>query len=232
LEQLHVQHAGVAFEVKKGPNYYGTSADLDVFQLSGISINQASTSQIILTKGERGPKNYINTVQAGWHVSNGIFVFLFFVFCDDYQKTGCLNLLCPGFVQTSTRITPGQIYTLHSLSLSIYRDRFTSNWMLYNDREPIGYWPKEIFNNLADCSQVQIGGFAYSPFDEASPPMGSGVLFGAKFTNVVLVDGQGNNRKPEDFAAFHDLSQDYYGTSYSINNGVLSYGGPGGWKKT
>ena len=73
LEQLHVQHAVTVFEAKKGPHYYGASADLQVFQLSGVSINQASTSQIILTKGERGPKNYINTVQAGWQVSNGLF---------------------------------------------------------------------------------------------------------------------------------------------------------------
>ncbi|XP_065015426.1 uncharacterized protein LOC135642871 [Musa acuminata AAA Group] len=192
-----VEHAVVVFEAKKGPQYYGASADLEVFQLSGVSINQASTSQIILTKGERGPKNYINTVQAGWQ-------------SDGYQKTGCINLDCHGFVQ----------------------DRFTSNWMLYNDREPVGYWPKEIFNNMADSSQVQMGGLVYSPFDEASPPMGNGVKGEAKFTNVLLLDGQGNNRTPEDFEEIHDLDIDYYYISYHYRDGVLNYGGPGGWKKT
>ncbi|URE18370.1 hypothetical protein MUK42_11958 [Musa troglodytarum] len=194
-------------------------------------------SQIILTKGERGPKNYIYTVQAGWHVEHqkeGDDRVHFFIYwtSDGYQKTGCLNLLCHGFVQTSTRITPGQIYTLDVLSLSIYRDRFTSNWRLYNDRKPVGYWPKEIFNNMADCSQVQMVGIVYSPFDEPSPLMGNGALDGAKLANVLLLVGQGNNRKPENFVEYNDLRKNYYGAIYSVENGVLFYGGLGDWKKT
>ncbi|RZS10205.1 hypothetical protein BHM03_00041387, partial [Ensete ventricosum] len=93
---------------------------------------------------------------------------------DGFQKTGCYNLVCHGFVQTSTRITPGKIYTLNSLSLSIHKGS------VHFDREPVGYWPKEIFNNMADSSLVQMHGNVYSPFDEASPRMGSGVLNEAK----------------------------------------------------
>lgn len=53
----------------------GTS--LDVFHLSGVSMNQSSTSLIILWKGERRPKNYFNAVEALWHVINGcLFVML------------------------------------------------------------------------------------------------------------------------------------------------------------
>ncbi|THU60450.1 hypothetical protein C4D60_Mb07t12850 [Musa balbisiana] len=56
---------------------------------------------------------------------------------------------------------------------ALYKDQFASNWMLYNNNEPIGYWPKEIFSNMADCSQVQIGGNVFSPINEPSPSMGS-----------------------------------------------------------
>lgn len=69
------------FAAGKGPKYYGASAKLDVFQLSGVSNKQQSESQIVLSKGAGGPKNYINTVQAGWLVSSGFcFCFCFFLF--------------------------------------------------------------------------------------------------------------------------------------------------------
>ncbi|URE17362.1 hypothetical protein MUK42_11789, partial [Musa troglodytarum] len=230
-------YAGVEFAAGQGPKYYGASANLDVFQLSGVSHNQQSETQIVLSKGAGGPKNYIDTVQAGWLVNPGLqgddrAHFYTYWTSDGYQKTGCFNLDCPGFVQTSTRITPGMVYTLSTLSLTIYRDRFTSNWMLYNDREPVGYWPKEIFNNMADCSLVQMHGNVYSPFDEPSPPMGSGVLNQAKFTNIFLTDGQGNNRLPKNFRELNDLGERYYGVDYRVQNGGMFYGGPGGWKKT
>ncbi|XP_065048259.1 protein neprosin-like isoform X1 [Musa acuminata AAA Group] len=227
-------YARVSIDAGKGPKYYGASTDLDVFQLSGVSENQASTSQIILSKGERGPRNYINSVQAGWHVNyqwegdNSTHFFTYWT-SDGSQKTGCYNLVCKRFVQISTRLAPGMIYTQSSLSLSIYRDRFTLNWMLYNDREPVGYWPKEIFDNMADCSQVQMGGDVYSPLGEPSPPMGSGVLNEAKFTRVLLTDGRGNDIKVTEYTTINDLPNYIYGVTSDLQ--TLTYGGPGGWRK-
>ncbi|RRT33470.1 hypothetical protein B296_00049673 [Ensete ventricosum] len=121
-----MQYARVSIEAGNGPKYYGASADLEVFHLPGVSENQASTSQIILCKGERGPKNYMNVIQAGWHVNtqregDNWTHFTTAWTSDGYQKTGCYNLVCKGFIQISTRLTPGMIYTQSSLSLSIYR---------------------------------------------------------------------------------------------------------------
>ncbi|URE17360.1 hypothetical protein MUK42_11789 [Musa troglodytarum] len=114
-------YAGVEFAAGQGPKYYGASANLDVFQLSGVSHNQQSETQIVLSKGAGGPKNYIDTVQAGWLQGDDRAHFYTYWTSDGYQKTGCFNLDCPGFVQTSTRITPGMVYTLSTLSLTIYR---------------------------------------------------------------------------------------------------------------
>ncbi|RRT33472.1 hypothetical protein B296_00049672 [Ensete ventricosum] len=101
--------------------------------------------------------------------------------------------------------------------------------MLYNDREPVGYWPKEIFNNMADSSLVQMGGDVYSPLDEPSPPMGSGVLNEAKFLRVLLMDGRGNNIKVTEYTTINDLPNYIYGVTSDLK--TLSYGGPGGWRK-
>lgn len=65
---IHAQYAGVRFTSRGGPMYYGAVASLDVFQLKGLLNNQASASQIVLTKGEKGRKNYLNAVHAGYHV--------------------------------------------------------------------------------------------------------------------------------------------------------------------
>ncbi|CAL9106257.1 unnamed protein product [Musa textilis] len=136
-----MQYATAEIQAGEGPKFYGMGASLDVFQLSGVSMNQASTSRIILSEGERCPKNYFNTVEAGWHVINGCLLVMSQTHSDGFQKTGCQNLVCQGFGMVLADDYLG-------LAFSIYGDHFTSNWMLYNNNEPIRYWPKEIFSNI------------------------------------------------------------------------------------
>ncbi|KAG6495573.1 hypothetical protein ZIOFF_043399 [Zingiber officinale] len=59
--------AGVTFSTRNGPaKFYGISADLDVYHLSGILDDQTSATQIIVSKGETGPMAYHNVLQAGF----------------------------------------------------------------------------------------------------------------------------------------------------------------------
>ena len=51
-------------------NYYGAEASLDVYNVQNVSIDQASTAQIIISKGETGPIQNQKIIQFGWHVSN------------------------------------------------------------------------------------------------------------------------------------------------------------------
>ncbi|XP_074559141.1 uncharacterized protein LOC141815073 [Curcuma longa] len=228
---------GVKFSTRNGPDkFYGISANLDVYRLSGISDDQTSSTQIIVSKGETGPAAYHNVLQAGFHVhhaAEGDSFTHFFTYwtSDGHQKTGCFNFLCPGFVQTSERLHPGQAYTLNALNLNIFKDRHSFNWMLYDGQEPIGYWPRELFNNMADSSQIQLSATASSPIDKPTPPTGNGQLDGASFRRITVTDGQGipYPQSVRHAVAFIELGKPFYNAQYS-GDCCLFYGGPGGWK--
>ncbi|KAG6499514.1 hypothetical protein ZIOFF_039303 [Zingiber officinale] len=229
--------AGVTFSTRNGPaKFYGISADLDVYHLSGILDDQTSATQIIVSKGETGPMAYHNVLQAGFHVgssrSRGRQLYSLLHLLDyGYQKTGCFNFLCPGFVQTTERLSPGQVYTLDALNLNIFRDRRSLNWMLYNGEEPIGYWPRELFNNMADSSQIQLSATASSPIDKPSPPTGNGQLGGASFRRITVKNGQfiPYPKSVRNAVTFNDLGKPFYNAEYN-GDCCLFYGGPGGWQ--
>ncbi|XP_042403947.1 uncharacterized protein LOC121993646 [Zingiber officinale] len=227
--------AGVRFTSGGGPMYYGAEASLDVFQLKGLLNNQASASQIILTKGEKGPRNSLNAVHVGYHVDftvEGDNLTHFFTYwtSNGYLGTGCYNMLCSGFLQASRELAPGQVYTGNSLTLKIYKDRL-GNWNLDRDSERIGFWPKAIFSNMGDASMVEMGGNVRSPMGLASPAMGSGKAVKAVMRDINMVDGQGNLYRADSskLKLINDLGPPYYIANYDSFN--LYYGGPGGWKK-
>ncbi|CAN1168554.1 hypothetical protein LINPERHAP2_LOCUS27879 [Linum perenne] len=75
---------------------------------------------------------------------------------DGYQTTGCFNLLCPGFVLLSTRVSVGARLEPISrydgiqkvVSIRITQDLKSGNWFLYFQNELVGYWPADLFTNL------------------------------------------------------------------------------------
>ncbi|XP_020243210.1 uncharacterized protein LOC109821436 [Asparagus officinalis] len=152
--------------------YYGASAKLIVYGFPNVKLDQITISQIWVIGGADGPEDKINTVQAGWYIP-----------ADGY-KTGCFNFNCPGFVALSPDFGPGSEITelsvyggiQKSIEISIFKDQKTGNWWLTYERSYVGYWPKELFNNLEKAAEVDYGGAVYSPFNEPSPPMGSGHL--------------------------------------------------------
>ncbi|KAM0857101.1 hypothetical protein ACQ4PT_048691 [Festuca glaucescens] len=111
---------------------------------------------------------------------------------DDYQETGCANMLCPGFVLMNQALAPGMaLPTGTTVTMDIERDE-SGNWLVFLNTEMVGYFPGPIVNGMNGGTQVQMGGSVYSPPRASkSPPMGSGVppLPGpyngaAKFTRV------------------------------------------------
>ncbi|KAJ3684865.1 hypothetical protein LUZ61_014029 [Rhynchospora tenuis] len=106
--------------------------------------------------------------------------------------------------------------------------------------ELMGYFPHEIFNNLADSDKIEFGGIVYSPSNEKiAPPMGSGVRpndFGGacEFKQVAYMSGNGIFHPPaassvETFNSNPNLYGIGQPGNQKGNNGyVFSFGGPGG----
>ncbi|ONK60696.1 uncharacterized protein A4U43_C08F21600 [Asparagus officinalis] len=235
--------------------YYGASAKLIVYGFPNVKLDQVTISQIWVIGGAGGPEDKMNTVQAGWHVYPDIngdsLTHLSTFWTADGYKTGCFNFNCPGFVALSPDFGPGSEITelsvyggiQKSIEISIFKDQKTGNWWLTygHERSFVGYWPKELFNNLDKATEVDYGGAVYSPINEPSPPMGSGHLVEegpnktCYFLNVQLVNERNELYDPEDNNVhfYADILQ-YYDIDYGYESGTpdgyqFSYGGPGGY---
>ncbi|KAK1274282.1 hypothetical protein QJS04_geneDACA012031 [Acorus gramineus] len=151
--------------------------------------NHSSAVFAILVNGK---KEYVIALQAGWAVSPSTYGddrthFTIAWTTDGYNKEGCINLLCPGFVQVGRYFTPG--FAFRPFELSIYngrqqvlpivisKDKKTGNWWLMIGPKitPVGYWPNSLVKGLANGAEsIIMGGIADAPENEPSPPMGSG----------------------------------------------------------
>ncbi|WZZ51907.1 hypothetical protein YC2023_052014 [Brassica napus] len=141
--------------VNGGP-YRGTKAQINVWK-PRIEAGEPSLSQIWIIGGKFGPG--LNTIEAGLHVNPDLYVHIYFEKqSDGYHKTGCYNLMCSGFVQINRRVSPGGVFNHIStyngqqfiFTIQIWKDPKTGNWWLQlNEKDLVGYWPKELFPNLA-----------------------------------------------------------------------------------
>ncbi|ONK60691.1 uncharacterized protein A4U43_C08F21550 [Asparagus officinalis] len=201
--------------------------------------------------------NFKSSINDGSHVYPGIngdsLTHLSTFWTADGYKTGCFNFNCPGFVALSPDFGPGSEITelsvyggiQKSIEISIFKDQETGNWWLTygHERSFVGYWPKELFNNLEKATEVDYGGTVYSPFNEPSPPMGSGhpIEEGRNktcyFLNVQLVNERNELYDPKDYhvATIADITEyyniDYNYASETADGYQFRYGGPGGYTR-
>lgn len=121
----------------------------------------------------------------------------------------------------------------------MYQDIVTRNWVLNFNGIDIGYFPADLFTNLASANQVGWGGSTTTPAGTPSPPMGSGLLpnhkthsacyfrwVSYKNENQIFYDTRDNVTE-----AFTDKPNCYgakfYGYEKDIGS-ILQFGGPGG----
>ncbi|XP_047339700.1 uncharacterized protein LOC124943193 [Impatiens glandulifera] len=156
-----------AMAIDEGSPYYGTQAVFNVWNPLTKG-NEFSASQLWITSSS--PK--LNTIEVGWMVypnkyGNTHTHFFIYWTADNYQKTGCFDFDCPGFVQThrnyaiGATISPTSTYggNLHEVSVNIFKDIPSGNWWLVISGYVVGYWPKSIFTGLADhATSVKWGG--------------------------------------------------------------------------
>ncbi|KAK8916231.1 hypothetical protein KSP39_PZI022488 [Platanthera zijinensis] len=231
--------------------YYGAKASLSVWAPHVATPNEFSLSQIWVISGSFGVD--LNTIEAGWQVSPQLYGdsyprFFTYWTTDSYQETGCYNLLCSGFVQTTNKIAIGAAISPISsyyrgqfdITLLVWKDPKHGHWWLeFGPGILVGYWPSNLFNHLArHASMVQFGGEIFN--SRATGPhtltqMGSGHFAGegfrraAYFRNLQVVDW-GNSLLPLSglrVLADHPTCYDIRGGGNRVWGNYFYYGGPG-----
>ncbi|KAK0713742.1 hypothetical protein B0T26DRAFT_648799 [Lasiosphaeria miniovina] len=101
------------------------------------------------------------TVEGGWAVNHQKWdgrarLFIYWT-ADDYQHTGCWNLDCAGFVQTSNKWYLGgpfdrySVYAGGQVGFELQWKLYKGNWWLFlkanNGYESVGYYPAKIYGN-------------------------------------------------------------------------------------
>ncbi|KAF9613519.1 hypothetical protein IFM89_008436 [Coptis chinensis] len=252
LEHFPEVNRSVTYLITQGYSYIGARGDINVWNPSLESQDEYSSAQIWLRNGL--PQNY-ESVESGWVVNPKVYgdmqtrLFAYWT-ADSSTKTGCFDLTCSGFVQTSHEIALGasidpvssRFGNQYKISIYLYQDSNTGNWWLqFGERINIGYWPARLFSLLTHSAlYVMWGGEVYSSKIKTSPhtttQMGSGYyaegLFGSGcfINNIRIRDYSMSLKFPDWIASASEEVYCYHATIY--RPGYLSepnfyFGGPG-----
>ncbi|XP_020209286.1 uncharacterized protein LOC109794227 [Cajanus cajan] len=233
-------------------NIFGAKATINVWDPSIQVRGEFSLSQIwVLSGAFEGPD--LNSIEAGWQVSPKLYgdnrprLFSYWT-RDTYRSTGCYNLLCAGFVQKDARISIGAAISplssyagkQYDISILVWKDPKEGNWwMSFGANTLIGYWPKELFTNLADhATAVEWGGEVVNTRTNGQhtfTQMGSGHFaeegFGkaSYFRNLQLVDSNNKLIQAQDVSTLAPNSNCYNIKMDNSNDWgtFFFYGGPG-----
>ncbi|XP_021800532.1 uncharacterized protein LOC110744821 [Prunus avium] len=239
-----------AILLTEGYRYTGAKGDIKVCAPSVELDDEYTTSQVCLING---PSFAFESVESGWAVNPSVYGdrnTRFFVYwtADGSKKTGCFDLNCPGFVQTSHEIALGAaIYPIsvpdglpYEIIVYIFKDPVTSNWWVqYGERINIGYWPPELFFALSyHATGVEWGGEVYSSRVGTTPhtktDMGNGRFastagFSGVITRMRIHDNSPALKIPEWVETYMDEFNCYdaiYVEDY-VEDPEFYYGGPG-----
>ncbi|XP_017428932.1 uncharacterized protein LOC108337005 [Vigna angularis] len=246
--QLKNHSKAILFTV--GYRYLGGKADLRVCNPFVEKDDEYSTTQVALLTG---PHNDFECVQSGWAVNPSVYgdrqtrLFVYWT-ADGSKKSGCFDLTCPGFIQTSNEIALGAaIYPIsipgdlpYVITIYIFKDPYTNNWWVqYGEKTNIGYWPPELFETiLYNAQSVEWGGEVYSTTIGQTPhtatQMGNGqfasvLSFSSAITRMRIHDNSDVLKIPE---LVYDYSDEYncydvWLMSDYIDDPQFYYGGPG-----
>ncbi|KAH7352673.1 hypothetical protein KP509_19G057700 [Ceratopteris richardii] len=237
-----------------GGTYYGSTATMNVWDPWVEHRSDFSLSQMWILGGSFDGN--LNTIEAGWQVSPELYGdtrprFFIYWTADAYEQTGCYNLLCSGFVQTSNAIALGasiapwskDYQAQYDIKILIWKDPQKGDWwMEFGDRILVGYWPANIFTHLRDKANViEWGGEVAQSFTPTTARrhtgthMGSGRFaqdgFGraSYFRNVEVVNTRNQLETISSLSTSADHPSCYNIRSFYNSNwgNFFYYGGPG-----
>ncbi|XP_071720126.1 protein neprosin-like [Rutidosis leptorrhynchoides] len=237
--------------------FYGTKATMNIWRPMVQKSSELSLSQVWILGGSFDSD--LNTIGAGWQVYPelyGDYNSRFFIYWtgDAYQKTGCYDLMCSGFIQTNNEIVIGgsvlsiSEYQGHqkAITLLIWKDGKKGNWWMQYEDEYLGYWPSTLFSHLTkSASLIEWGGEVVNVAlngQHTTTQMGSGQFpengfrKASYFRQIQIVDESNALRDAKDFGKIITESNCYNiqtgtgmdtGTDVKLWGSYFYYGGPG-----
>ena len=198
------------------------------------------------------PNGVVQTVEGGWQAypqKYGTTKSVLFIYwtADGYNKTGCYNLDCKAFVQTSSSLHLGAGFSNYSTAggqqyeFTLTRYLYNGNWWLAYGSTWVGYYPGSIYlgGPLATNSTViDFGGEVVGTTNW--PPMGGGSFASAGYAHAAYqrldwyyYNAAGNNAwanltpaQPSPHCYTDNTFN--YNTSHSSWGTYFYFGGPGG----
>ncbi|RZC46123.1 hypothetical protein C5167_039071 [Papaver somniferum] len=170
---------------------------------------------------------------------------------DGYLRSGCYNLLCHGFVKTTSNISLGCNFTEVStfngdqkdFTFSIQKDQSSGNWWVQLQGISVGYYPSALFTELSrSATKVEWRGEIVNLKNKGqhtSTQMGSGhfpseggLKTSSYFNRVQVFDENNMIKDPENFRTKSTnpncynlkIDDEHYGTNgYGFYYGDLVY---------
>ncbi|EOA22852.1 hypothetical protein CARUB_v10003582mg [Capsella rubella] len=228
--------------------FHGMASWISVHDLN-ISQDQASYAHLYVGSRVNNKDNFIPT---GWMINPNLFGDRRpwgYAFWKGANGTGCYNTMCSGFIQVSktdplTGPFPEAPEGKRNIGSSIQKDKIHGNWWITDirykkDDEPVGYWPKELFDLIPNgVNMVGVGGAVESsPSSGISPPMGNGHLpakddkddmVSARVQDILVLDSSKKFRGI-DYSKLEIMldSEKCYGLRRGKKH-LFTFGGPGG----
>ncbi|KAI3868894.1 hypothetical protein MKX03_036423 [Papaver bracteatum] len=238
--------------IKVNVNFLGAQEKINIWKPVMETSAEISVSQIWVTAGDDDVKN---TIEAGWIVNNYVYEdeqprFFIFWTTDGYNKSGCYNILCDGFVHITPDVCLGSNFTEVSTfngiqkdaNFSIHKDQIGGHWWVHLQGIAVGYYPSSLFTKLSKTStRIHFGGEIFngkSKGRHTSTQMGSGhfpseggLKISSYFNWVQVVDENYVTKDPKNVETrvtnsdCYDLKVD--DDNYDTNGYGFYYGGPG-----
>lgn len=223
-------------------NNYGANSWLNLWNPSG----DFTLSQMWIQSRQASP---LQSLEAGWvHYPDkfGSNAVLFIYYTPNGYSSGCWDLDCSAFVQTSNAFALGAPWNNYSTfggtqwGFGEQWQYYQGNWWLFIQGTAIGYYPGSVYDN----GELTFGNASYTAFggetdtkSSVYPPMGSGDWasggFGyAAFQNTVFYIDQNYNTWWSSLGTANECpsgySFDYHDSSEGSSWGTYFYfGGPG-----
>ncbi|XP_027157801.1 uncharacterized protein LOC113759425 [Coffea eugenioides] len=241
-----------AYAFVQSKEYLGTKATINLWQPQIDDEDQGGSSLSGVGVVGGPSTRELNSIEAGWIVNperfgdNRTRLYTYWT-SDGYQSTGCYNLFCSGFVQTSNEIalgaslSPTSVYngSQYNISILIWKDPDQTVWWLQYQNKTIGYWPTSLFKYLVhNASAIIWGGVVSNGKGDglnSTTQMGSGHFpeegyqRASYFRNLQILNGS-NTLLPPDMITTVSNQPNCYGILLGNNTDwgdYFYYGGPG-----